>query len=81
MSPSLMPWNDEFWRPIKLRNGHALTTLGDARELIATLSSPHHNAEIWRETTEKLSNAAAAPSARDEALAAMVRALKAQGLI
>jgi hypothetical protein len=76
-----MPWSDEFWRPIKLRNGRALTTLEDARGLIATLPSLHHSAEFWREAKEKLSNAAAAPSAMDEALAAVVRALKAQGLM
>jgi hypothetical protein len=32
-----MPWTDSFWKPIKLNDGRALTTLGDARELISTL--------------------------------------------
>jgi hypothetical protein len=76
-----MPWTDEFWRPIKLRSGRTLTTLDDVRGLIATLPATHHVAEHWREAQEGLSRAAASPSAKDDALAAVVRALKAQGLI
>jgi hypothetical protein len=32
-----MAWSDEFWKPIKLKDGRTLATLGDAREFISTL--------------------------------------------
>jgi hypothetical protein len=76
-----MPWTDSFWKPIKLNDGRLLTTLGDARELIATLPPAAQVAERWLDADEMLVRAEAAPSARDEALAAVVRALKAEGLL
>jgi len=76
-----MPWTDPFWKPIKLNDGRALTTLGDARDLIATLPKAAQDAERWLDASETLARAAAGPSARDEALAAVVRALRAEGLI
>ena len=76
-----MPWTDPFWKPIKLNDGRTLTTLGDARELISTLPPAAQVAERWLDVDEMLVRAEAAPSARDDALAAVVRALKAEGLI
>jgi hypothetical protein len=76
-----MPWTDPFWKPIKLNDGRALTTLGDARELIATLPALKQAEGHWQDADELLVRAEAAPSARDDALAAVVRALKAEGLI
>jgi hypothetical protein len=76
-----MPWNDPFWKPIKLNDGRTLTTLGDARELISTLPPAAQVAERWLDAEEMLVRAEAAASASDGALTAMVRALKAEGLI
>jgi hypothetical protein len=76
-----MPWTGPFWKPIKLNDGRVLSTLGDARELISTLPPTARIAERWLNANEMLSRATVAPSAKDEALAAVVRALKAEGLI
>jgi uncharacterized protein HemY len=76
-----MPRTDPFWKPIKLNDGRALTTLGDARELIATLPALKQAEGHWQDAEEMLVRAAATPSANDDALAAMVRALKTEGLI
>ena len=76
------PWlgPNLFWKPIK-RDGRTLTTLDDARELISTLPPTAQVAERWLDADEMLVRAEASPSARDDALAAVVRALKAEGLI
>jgi hypothetical protein len=76
-----MPWSDAFWRPIKLKDGRALATLGDARELISTLPPMSQAAAHWQDAEELLGRAAFAPSARDAALAAMIRALMIEGLL
>jgi hypothetical protein len=76
-----MAWSDAFWKPIKLKDGRALATLSDARNLLSALSPVDQSAEHWQNAEETLARAAFAPSARDEALSAMVRALKANGLL
>jgi hypothetical protein len=85
LSPNLlrcrMPWTDSFWKPIKLNDGRTLTTLDDARELISTLPPTAQVAERWLDAEEMLVRAEATPSASDDALTAVVRALKAEGLI
>jgi hypothetical protein len=74
-------WTDSFWKPIKLNDGRVLNTLGDARELIATLLALKRAEAHWQHADEMLVRAEAAPSASDDALTAVVRALKAEGLI
>jgi hypothetical protein len=76
-----MAWSDPFWKPIKLNDGRVLRTLGDAFELFAALPALKQAEDHWREADEMLSRASIAPSAVDEALAAAVHALKAEGLI
>ncbi|HEY4926609.1 MAG TPA: hypothetical protein VII20_19535 [Roseiarcus sp.] len=56
-----------------------LSTLGDAREFIATLPALKQAEGNWRDADEMLVRAEAAPSASDDALAAVVRALKTEG--
>ena len=58
-----------------------LRTLGDAFELFRVLPALKQAEGHWRDADEMLIRAAVAPSAIDDALAAMVRALKAEGLI
>jgi hypothetical protein len=72
-----MAWSDEFWKPIRLKDGRALATLRDAREMIATLPPSVRQFEQWQDIQNALARAAYAPSAIDEALSAMVRALRA----
>jgi hypothetical protein len=76
-----MPWSDPFWKPIKLNDGRLLSTLEDAREFIATLPALKQADGHWQDAEEILSRASVAPSAMDDALAAVVRALKTEGLI
>ncbi len=76
-----MPWTAEFWRPIALKNGRTIATLADARDLIATLPPFRQGAEHWQDAAEMLSRAAAAPSAMEDALVQVLRALKAERLI
>jgi hypothetical protein len=76
-----MAWTDTFWKPIRLKKGRDIATLEDARELIAAFQPAIRGAEPWRDVEELLARAAIAPSAIDEALIAMVRALKAEGLL
>jgi hypothetical protein len=76
-----MPWTDAFWKPIKLNDGRTLTALGDARDLIASLPAMKRAEGHWLDADEMLVRAEAAPSASDDALTAVVRALKAEGLI
>ncbi len=76
-----MTWTAEFWRPIALKDGRMIATLAEARDVIATLPALHQGAEHWQDADEMLSRAAAAPSAMDDALAQLLRALKAEGLI
>jgi hypothetical protein len=76
-----MPWTDQFWKPIKLNDGRVLSTLDDAREFIAMLPALKQAEGHWLDADEMLVRAEAAPSARDDALAAVVRVLKVEGLI
>ena len=74
-----MPWTDPFWKPIKLNDGRMLRTLGDAFELFTALPALKQAEGNWRDADEMLVRAEAAPSASDDALAAVVRALKTEG--
>jgi hypothetical protein len=76
-----MPWTDPFWKPIKLKDGRTLTTLEEARELIATLPALKQAEGHWQDAEELLTRASTAPRAKDDALASMVRALRAEALI
>jgi hypothetical protein len=76
-----MAWDAHFWKPIKLSDGRRIATLQDARAVIATVPSPHQEDPHWRDAQEMLSRAAVSTSAVDGALSAMIRALKADGLV
>jgi hypothetical protein len=78
---SRMPWSDEFWKPIKLKNGRSVATLGEARVLILSLRASQQELPHWVEASDLLARASEFPSARDLALAAMLEALRADGLL
>jgi hypothetical protein len=71
-----MPWSDAFWKPIKLKDGRTVATLAEARVLILSLPGSQQEPH-WVEASELLARASEFPSARDIALAAMLRALRA----
>jgi hypothetical protein len=76
-----MPWTDQFWRPIKLKDGRSVATLAQARVLILSLPAAQQESPQWVEASDLLARASEFPSARDLALAAMLEALRAEGLI
>ena len=76
-----MPWSDAFWRPIKLKDGRSVATLGQARVLILSLPASQQELPHWVQMSELLARASEFPSARELALAAMLEALTADGLL
>ena len=76
-----MPWSDEFWRPIKLKDGRSVATLGQARVSILSLPASQQELPHWVEASELLARASEFPNALELALAAMLEALAADGLL
>jgi hypothetical protein len=76
-----MPWTDQFWRPIKLKDGRSVATLAEARVLILSLPASQQEMPHWVEASDLLARASEFPNAQDLALAAMLQALRAEGLI
>jgi hypothetical protein len=77
-----MDWNRALPGPeIKLRDGRAITTLADARDLIGQLPEFHEGSAHWREAFELLGRAAENLGWLIDALRQLWRALKADGLV
>ncbi len=76
-----MPWSRKLTQPIVLKDGRTIATLGDAREIMLTLRNLRYGNPHWPAAAEMLARAVDSPSAMDDASAAMLRALKADGLI
>jgi hypothetical protein len=76
-----MAWETKFWKPVKLKNGRTIETLGDARDLIRSLPQFRRRNSEWQFALELLARASEATSLADDALAQLLRALKAEGLI
>jgi hypothetical protein len=78
-----MPWSRKLAKPIVLKDGRTIATLGQAREMMLSLSPVRRRAEMWRYTADLLSEAAADNSyvPHAEAEAQFLRALKTEGLI
>jgi hypothetical protein len=74
-------WSAPLSKPIKLKDGRMLVTLADARALILTLPELHQSNGHWQYAAELLLIASASKSRSDDALAQMLRALKAEGLL
>ena len=79
--PRSMAWETKFWKPVKLRSGRRIDTLGEARDLIRFLPQFRRQSPDRRLACELLARASEATSLVDEALAQMLRALKAEGLV
>jgi hypothetical protein len=76
-----MQWDTKFWKPIKLNNGRKIETLGDARDLIQALPQGRRLNLEWQLAAELLARASEATSLADDALAQLLRALRAEELI
>ena len=72
-----MGWEKKFWKPIKLKDGRKIDTLGEARDLILTLPQFRQRNPDWRLASELLARASESISAVDDALTQLLRALKA----
>jgi hypothetical protein len=76
-----MPWSDEFWRPIKLKDGRSVATLGQARVSILWLPASQQELQHWVEASELLARASEFPNARDWRWRRWLEALTADGLL
>ena len=76
-----MAWETKFWKPVKLRSGRTIESLGEARDLIRSLPQVRRQSPDWQLASELLARASEATSLTDDALAQMLRALKAEGLV
>jgi hypothetical protein len=76
-----MGWEKKFWKPIKLKDRRTIATLADARALILALPPLHQRNPHWQYAGELLMRASTSKSAVDDALAQLLRALKAERLV
>jgi hypothetical protein len=76
-----MQWDTKFRKPIKLKNGRKIETLGEARDLIQALPKGQRLDPEWQLAAELLARASEATSLADDALSQLVRALRARELI
>lgn len=76
-----MNWDMKFWRPVKLKNGRTIETLADARDLMRALPEFRRRNPEWQFAAGLLARASEATSLLDDALAQLLRALKAEELI
>jgi hypothetical protein len=66
---------------VKLKDGRTIATLADARTLVLALPGLHQSNPYWQYAGEVLLRASTSKSAVDDALAQLLRALKAEGLV
>jgi hypothetical protein len=76
-----MTWARKFAKPIALKDGRAIATLGEGRALMLSLPELHRRKAVWRRAAELLSEAAADRDSLPDAEAKFTRALQAEGLI
>jgi hypothetical protein len=76
-----MPWSRQFSAPIVLRDGRAIATLGDAREMMLAIPALHRQEAIWRLAADLLIEGAAYQDLIPDAEDQLSRALKAEGLL
>jgi hypothetical protein len=77
-----MPWSHKLTKPIVLKDGRTIATLGQAREMMLSIPIDRRRGEMWRYIAELLNEAArdSTASAHVETEAQLIRALKAEGL-
>jgi hypothetical protein len=68
-------------KPIVLKDGRTVATLGEAREMMLSLPPIHRRSPVWRFAAEVLNEAAADRTSVSDAEAKFARALQVEGLI
>jgi hypothetical protein len=76
-----MRWDTKFWKPVKLKDGRKIETFREARDLILTLPRFRQRNPDWLFASELFARASESISAVDDALAQLLRALKAEKLV
>jgi hypothetical protein len=74
-----MTWSRKLAKPIALKDGRTIATLGEAREMMLSLPPIHRRGAVWQYAGELL--AEGADDSLADAEAQLERALKAEGLI
>ena len=76
-----MTWMRPFAKPIALKDGRTIATLGDARVVKESLPQRRQHSERWLYADALLLEAATARGSLNTTAAELMRALKAEGLI
>ncbi len=76
-----MPRSRKFAKPIYLKDGRTIATLGEAREMMLFGRPPHQSYALWRGAIDVLKAAAEERVPLGEALELFKLALEAEGLI
>jgi hypothetical protein len=78
-----MPWTRKLAKPIVLKDGRRIVSIGDARELMATVAPGHQDDPDWTLASDLLQNASMRHDAHSvsRARARMIKVLKAEGLL
>jgi hypothetical protein len=78
-----MPWSRKFTKPIVLKDGHKIATIGDARDLMASLAAGLQDDPDWNVAGDLLQTASIRhePHPLSRARSRMIRMLKREGLI
>ena len=76
-----MTWARKLDKPIALKDGRTIATLGDARAVTQSLSERRQHSELWLYVGALMLEAAVQKGVTTEAVAQLNRALQAEGLI
>jgi hypothetical protein len=76
-----MNWDTKFWKPVRLKDGRAMATLGEARTFVSAHQERGARNAEWQSVSELLGRAAYSNSLADDALSQLIRALKVEGLV
>ena len=78
-----MPWSRKLSTPVVLKDGRALSTLGQAREMMLSIPVESRRGQMWRHVAHLLNEAAADNTASPPADAEwqLIRALEFEGLL
>jgi hypothetical protein len=76
-----MTWARKFAKPIALKDGRLIATIGDARAVMLSLPERRRRSEHWLYAGALLREASTTNGALKKAGAQLTRALNAEGLI
>jgi hypothetical protein len=78
-----MPWSRKLGTPFTLKDGRTIATLGQAREMMLSLSPVRRRCDVWRYAADLLNEAAAdhshVPHAEAEAQFLLIRHVASKG--